>query len=344
MKVLKKDLRSGFVHVLVQSVEDLWYLSHIIDPNDKVRAKTERKIKIGGEDARNQKIIRKKMALSIVVEKVSYKDQNLRVLGTIVDGPDDVARGAHHSFNVGEQDDVQITKVHWPSWQLEKLEESMQEKESILLVLFDRQQALFALLSNAGYTLLSNLKGAVAKKDMEKQAKGNFWKEIAQQISVYLERYKCQSIIAASSPFWKTYVSEQIDESISKKVIYASVSSVDEQAISELLKRPELSGALKKDRSAKESLLVDDLLKTLSKDQLAYGFKDVSEKVNEGSVKEVVISDTYLLEARENNTYRKIDDLLRLAESMKAKVHIITTKEALKQIDGLGGIAGTLRW
>ena len=61
MKILKKDLKKGFAHLKTDSVEDLWYLSHIIDPGDSVRSSTERKIKIGGEDTRNQKVIRKKI-------------------------------------------------------------------------------------------------------------------------------------------------------------------------------------------------------------------------------------------------------------------------------------------
>jgi len=91
MRILKTDEKKGFKHLLLENQEDLWELSYIVESNDLVRGTTERKIKIGGEDARNQKVVRKKMTLSLRAEKTEYAHEVLKVLGTIVDGPDDVA-------------------------------------------------------------------------------------------------------------------------------------------------------------------------------------------------------------------------------------------------------------
>ena len=45
MKILKSDLKHGKVVVGVQSLDDLWHLSQIIDKGDLVSSKTTRKIK-----------------------------------------------------------------------------------------------------------------------------------------------------------------------------------------------------------------------------------------------------------------------------------------------------------
>ena len=92
MHILKHDRKQGFLHLKADAPEDLWLLSRLINPGDTVRGSTERKLKIGGEDARNQKIVRKKMTLTLTTEKAVYEHDALRLLGTITDGPDDVAR------------------------------------------------------------------------------------------------------------------------------------------------------------------------------------------------------------------------------------------------------------
>jgi protein pelota len=67
MKIHRKDYRKGFVKLEIQNLDDLWYISTIIDEGDRVSAKTERKIKLGGDDQRNTKIVKKKVWLTLIV-------------------------------------------------------------------------------------------------------------------------------------------------------------------------------------------------------------------------------------------------------------------------------------
>ena len=48
MQVIHLDVRKGEAKLKVQQMDDLWYLSHIIDIGDSVSGQTLRKIKIGG--------------------------------------------------------------------------------------------------------------------------------------------------------------------------------------------------------------------------------------------------------------------------------------------------------
>ncbi len=345
MQILKTDLKHGFVHVKIEHPEDLWYLSHIINPGDLVRGTTERKIKIGGEDARNQKVVRKKMTLTLRAEKIEYTKSSLRVLGVITDGPDDIPRGEYHSLVFQEGDAPSITKQKWLSWQLDKLKEASEgPKEKIMVLLFDRETALFALLNTQGHQVLSSMKGNVQKKDVEEYTKSNFYKELVKQLSDYDARYKTKSIIAASPAFWKDYLKKELTDELARKVIYATVSDTDESSLSELVRRPELKSALERDRSAKELSLVEDLLKAVSKDMAAYGIKEVEAKVSEGALKNILVSENLLMKLREEDGYDQLDSILKSAESGNADISIITTDEATKTLDGLGGIAGVRRW
>jgi len=45
MRILKKELKKGRITVQTETIDDLWYLSQIVEPGDKVSGKTLRKIK-----------------------------------------------------------------------------------------------------------------------------------------------------------------------------------------------------------------------------------------------------------------------------------------------------------
>lgn len=344
MHILKENPKEGFMHVRADAPEDLWLLSRLINPNDQVRGSTERKIKIGGEDARNQKVVRKKMTLTLKVEKAEYEHDSLRILGTILDGPDDIARGNHHSIIIQPGDDLKITKT-WLDWQRKKIEEATkQTKENILVVLFDREDALFCSLTNTGHTILARIKGDVAKKGEDGIATKDFWKTINEELKTYDERYKAKNIIAGSPAFWKDYLTTVLDPSLQKKTIYASISDTNEQTLQELLRRPEVKQALHDDRSAQEDSYLQELLGAIAKDKAAYGEKEIEEKANEGNLKNLLVSDNFLMKSREDNTYEHVENIMKTAEQGKATIFIIASKEAMKQLDGLGGIAGLIRW
>ena len=56
VKIIHKDLKHGMVKLRIDSAEDSWYLSSIIEPDDLLSGMTERKIKIGGTDPLDGKI------------------------------------------------------------------------------------------------------------------------------------------------------------------------------------------------------------------------------------------------------------------------------------------------
>jgi len=86
MKIIKKNLKKQELTLKIENLDDIWVLNQVIEPNDIVKGKTERKIKIGDSSDRNIKVVRKSIFLSIKVEKtdISENSEILRVLGTIL--------------------------------------------------------------------------------------------------------------------------------------------------------------------------------------------------------------------------------------------------------------------
>jgi protein pelota len=347
MKTIKKDLKHGIITIRTDSLDDLWYLSHLVEPGDVVRGRTERKIKIGDSDARKQAVVKKTVTLTLKVEKVEFHKYSnvLRISGLIEEGPDDIPKGSHHTISVEESTVLTIIKDKWLNYQLDKLYEATTSiKQKILAVLFDREEAIIALLKTRGYELLTKFKGDVSKKGVDEKVKGNLYKMIIDKLQEYEKRYDMKNIIIASPSFWKEYLLKEMSPEMAKKCTQATISAVDESAISELMKRPELKTVLEKDKAAKEIQMVDNLLKEISKDNACYGIKDCKEKVGIGAVKELFVTDNFILELREKDNYKDIDKLMRDCENADGKIHIISTDDAVKKLDGLGGVAGVLRW
>ncbi len=348
MKIIFSDFKKGEVKVKITTIDDLWYLSQIIDKNDIVKGETLRKIKIGQEE--NLKIVRKPVFLSISVEKTEFQRQSniFRISGTILEGPDDVQKGAYHTISVEINTTITIIKKQWLDFQMERLKEASSESgQKILLVVFDREEANFAHATTYGYEYLSELKGNVQKKDDAKKIESTFYKDIIEQIKQYSARYNINKIVVASPAFWKDYLVKEItDPELKKRIITATCSSADKTAFNEVLKRPEVETALKESRAVEEISLVEELLKEIMKGKLAiYGLQAVSDAADVGAIKTLLISDSYIQKTRETNEFERVDTVLKKVNDSKGKIMIISSEhEGGKQLDGLGGIAAILRY
>lgn len=347
MKILYQNLKKGIVKVKPENIDDLWYLSHILDKNDFIKGQTIRKIK-KQEEGRKAQITKKRVLLTIKVEKIEFKENTLRILGIVVEGPEDVPKASHHSFKVEENDIITITKEEWLRFQLDKLKQATEAKiPPILICILDREEAIFSLSKPRGYKILSSIKGEVAKKEERAVAKGGFYQEIIKLLKEYINRYKINNIIVASPAFWKEDLMKEIkDKELKEKIVLATCSSVGKGAINEVLKRPEMREVLKQVRSAKEIKLVEQLLEEIAKqEKAAYGIKEVELAANAGAILQLLITDSYITKMREQEKYDIIDNIMKITDKTKGNITIISSEhEGGKKLDGLGGIAAILRF
>ena len=126
----------------------------------------------------------------------------------------------------------------------------------------------------------------------------------------------------------------------------ATCSSVGENAINEVLKRPETENALKQDRIAREFRYVEELFTEISKNNLAsYGLKETKEAAIAGAVKTLLITDKFIQEKRMEDKYESIENMMKTVDTTKGDILIVSSdNEAGKKLDGLGGIAAILRY
>ncbi|MFH2020806.1 MAG: mRNA surveillance protein pelota [archaeon] len=349
MKLLVKDYKHMFIKAKVENIDDLWYLTYIIDKSDVLKSLTYRKIKLGGDEDRKSEVIKKPVVLAIDVEKLEFSKYSnvLRVSGTISEGTEDIPQGSHHTLTLEEGSEFSLQKKTLLNYQIEKIEESTKDtNQKILLCVHDREEAHFAVLKKYGYEILSELKGSVQKKADVKAESSDFFESIKKTIEEYDKRHGFSNIIIASPGFWKEYIQKLIKDDLKSKVVYATCSSVGVNGINEVMKRQEVKAVLKQERFASEINMVETLLEEIAKQGKAeYGLKNIKHAVDAGAVLELLITDGFIQKKRQDDTFEGIDRMMRQTENMNGEVHIISSEhEGGKKLDGLGGMGAILRY
>lgn len=345
MRILKSDWKAGSVTLLAEGPDDLWALSGILEPGDTLTGSTERKMKVGGSDEKSS-VARRRMTLTVTVEKVEYDGAQLRALGVITDGPDDVPRGDHHSFALEQGSQVTVTKTQWPSYVRRRLEESTRADSGILVLLFDREDARLYAVTRRGVDELLRLKGAVAKKGLEEKGVTNFYAEIVASLKEHDARHRFASIVAGAPGFWREYLERELPPELKGKTVFTTISAVEKTAIRELVARPEVAKLLRENATLRELAIVEEALVALAKGTLAYGAAEVAAAVDQGNVAALLVSEAAIRAARAKGAEhaQRLEALMRGAEATRAEVHVIASDEPAAKLDGLGGVAALKRW
>lgn len=347
MQITHSDFKKGTVELRVDDLEDLWYLSHLIDPGDLVKGKTTRKVKIG--DGENAKVVKKTLTLAVEAESVDFSTggNELRINGKIKEGPEDLPKDSYHAISLETGTDFTLTKKNWLEYQKSKLKEATEKRSTYLICLFDREEALFALTKKSGYEILTKIKGEVPKKSKDDSVKKDFYEEIIKLLQGYFERVKPENVIIASPAFYKEEVFKRISNSLLKeKMVLATCSDVEETSLDEVIKRPELAPLLKSSRLRKEKMVIEELLSEITKEGAAvYGFSETKKAIESGAVLKLLLTDEFVQKERASGNYQELDDLMKIVDSSQGEIHIISAEqESGKKLNGLGGIAAILRY
>jgi protein pelota len=343
MKITKTDYKHGKVDILIDHLDDLWYLLQIIDPTDRISGKTTRKIKKTEEGA----AVKKTLWLEIAAEQVEL-GSTLRVSGTVTQGPEDIPLGSYHSFSLQPGSNIALTKDVWPGYQRQRLEEAEKaNKVPLIICVFDREEALIARTTPSGIDLMVHMKGQVSKKRVDAGGEKDFYAELIAKLQEASTRYKPQHIIIASPSFWKEELLKKVNDiTLKKKFVQATCSGVGRGAIDEVLRRPEVKAALASERVASELALMEEVLVEVSKQGVAkYGIKDVKMACEAGAIRDLLVTDKLITKRKAEGTFDELYTIMKAVDQARGKVHIISSSHnGGERLDGIGGIACLLRY
>ena len=331
MKIIKKDVKHNIITVKPETEDDLWVLEKIVMPGDLISGKTIRGIEIERGDKREK--VKKTIFVKISAEKVEYSENQLRVGGKIIEGPEDVSH-SYHTFEIKVGNPVTIEK-EWSKYMIDELYAARKKREPILICVLDDEEASFALLTER-LKQLTTIKG-VTGKSLGEADKRNYYKELVKYMEDVSKRFGANKIILAGPGFTKENLIKQIKDDFRKKIFVDTVAHTGETGIQEVLKRGIVDKIIKDSSISEETQLVEKFFEEISKNgPVTYGEEEVKKAVDMGAVEKLLISDTFV---------RRNEQLLKSTEQKGGSVKIISTEhEAGKRLENMGGIAAFLRY
>lgn len=345
MIILKQSAKTGEVKVKVNSYEDLWHLYHVISSGDFVSGKSSRSVKYG------EKSEKKTFFLKVEAEKVELHEtsNSLRVLGKIVEGPDEVPHN-HHTFEINPKTIVTITKTKWKNYELERLKDAVKSstKAKMLVCVFEIGEANFGILRDYGLQMLGDYAMSVPGKRSEflkehEKAKEDFLKELGKNLLNLAETHKVNKILLGANQFdIDSFMNANYkNEKLKEMLVTANVSTNDITGINELLRNEKIEKIIDESRIAKETKKVEKFMEELARNGLIiYGLKEVKEASDMGAVKELLITDRLIREKKE-----EAESIIETVERNKGEIVIVSAEhDAGRKLHHFGGIAGFLRY
>ena len=356
MQIIADNTRTGELVVQVDTLDDLWVLYNIIKPDDRVRARTLRRVVLREGDAGE----RKPMTLTLRVENVEFYEfsNRLRILGTILEGPDDfVAIGEHHTFNVEAGTRLTIFKDQWLRSDIERIRKNLERKDQtlILAIAIESGLANIALLSNYSLTPVTEIHENIPGKRYEKQAQkemtDSFFSQITTMILDHTQRYEIGMIILCGPGFTKEQYADILRDALKKtnkspEIRTLGASSGEISAIHEILKNGTVAAFSSDIIIAQDGSYMAEFLERLGKGEatIMYGIKEVELAAEMGAVDVLMICDV-LLRVGDIAERKRIDGILNTVEQNRGKIHIMSSATpAGDQLLSYGKIAGLLRF
>lgn len=346
MRVTNRSLkgREGEIAVTVETLDDLWHLKYIIEKGDLVFALTKRKADTSSDKIRPEKVEKIKVRLGIRVEEMEFHKfaNRLRIHGLIEHGMD---TGSYHTLNVEIGTNLSIIKEHWKNDQFQRIQdaEEASKRPKVVIVAVEEGDADIGFVHHYGIEIYSHIRQSSGKR--ETSLRNEFFKEIVDQLRNAVP--EDASIVIAGPGFTKDdflKYFQEIAAGLASKALTEDTSMIGMSGFQEVLRRGAVDRIMQESRIARESALMEDLIREISMDgKAAYGLADVKNALDYGAIDTLLIADETLREGREKG--EDIDRLLMEVEQAQGKVVVFSTAfEPGEKLHKLGGIAAILRF
>ncbi|MCW4005701.1 MAG: mRNA surveillance protein pelota [Candidatus Bathyarchaeota archaeon] len=354
MQITEKNLRQGFIKVVPNSQDDLWHLYNIIYPDDEVYAFTSRAIKSDGEANRPKSAERVSAFMGVRVENVAWDKflGKLRVHGIIIHAPDIIPTGAHHTISASLNKPLTIVKKEWPKHALDRLQLASEAEKPLLIVAIDDEGYAIAETKQYGVEIKVDERVKLpGKYEAEKRttATNEYFKRALNSL-LQLWEPSHNVIVIVGVGFIKngfvSYVKANNKAAAQSIGDVKSVNNGGTSGIYEAVRSGVLLKAAHQMRLVEETQAMEEVLKRLGKEDatITYGLDAVEAAVQCGAVEKLIVADTLLREAEEEQRLR-LEKAMREVEYRKGSVIVVSTEhEAGAKLLALAGIAALLRF
>ncbi|WP_267162734.1 mRNA surveillance protein pelota [Halovenus salina] len=332
-----------------ETVDDLWHLSHVIEPDDRVAGDTTRRIQRNDDQLRDTGGEREHLWVELGVDDVEFARfaNRLRVSGVIEDCSREDQLGLHHTVNVEEHDEIEVEK-HWKPDQRERIEEAVEATDNpdVVVATVGEGEAHVHTVEQFGTEERASITGPTGKGDYARPRS-----ELFEELTAVLKRSGADAIILAGPGFTKQDALEHIEENapaVAEAVTTVNTSSVGDRGVHEVLKRGAVEDVQQQTRIAAESALIDELTERIAEgNKMAYGPAQVAEAAEFGAVEELLVLDSDLRRERAGDGDWSIDadEVIETTEQKGGDMTVFSDEfDPGQQLANLGGIAALLRY
>lgn len=339
--------------VVPDSTDDLWHLTHVIEPGDRVAGDTSRRIQRNDEQLRDTGGEREHMRVTIEVKSVEFHRfaNRLRIGGTILACAREDQVGHHHTLNVEEYDEIEISK-EWKPDQLERVEEATKavDQPDVAVATVEEGSAAIYTIADHGVDEYASFTGPTGKGEFADDRTTLF-----DDLGTALQHADIDAVVFAGPGFTKRDAHDHITDEfsdIAETIRIVDSSAGGKRGVHEVLARGVIEEIREQTRIAEETRLLDELQDRIANgEKVAYGPAAVNEAVEFGAVDHLLIVDEILRRERngtpeaESEWEIEADELLHNTEQQGGSITVFSKEyDPGQQLANLGGIAALLRY
>ena len=340
------------VTLVPESLDDLWHLSHVVEPGDRVAGDTTRRIQRNDDDLRDTGGEREHMWVELEVEGVEFAKfaNRLRVSGVIADCSREDQLDFHHTLNVEQRDEMEVEKV-WKPDQRDRLEESVEATDNpdVAIATVEEGRAYVHTVAQYGTEERASITGPTGKSAWGDGARPR--DELFDELAEVIGRMDVDAIILAGPGFTKgdalSYIEEE-NPDLAADITTVDTSGVGDRGVHEVLKRGAVDEVQTRTRIAEEAELVDELTERIATGEaVGYGPEAVAEAADYGAIDHLLVLDERLRSERgpDSEWAVDVDRIVETTERKGGEVTVFSGEfDPGQQLRNLGGIAALLRY
>jgi len=338
VKIIEDNRKDSTLILMINTIDDLWYLKNILDKDDHIITSVFRRQEQNADLNRSKSMERKKIKVMLRIEKIDFLPytDNLKILGEIIEGENS---GSYQSVMIGVDDEITIIK-NLDSGEQEFLRESVDNyyKNVVVFVSLDDESCIIALMKSYGIQEIADISSKKPGKDYGSSGEETgYYKEI---ITSLKNIKNPASIIILGPGFEHTKLYSKIhDDPFFNNITVYDFPETDngKRGIYEFMADKKSADVLKGARLAADEKLIENFLINLNKTGLSvYGYDELVKYAKMNMLEDILISESKFKDPETRELLNEITGI---------NVHVISdytdSGEIIKQF---GGYCGILRY
>ncbi|GMI12287.1 hypothetical protein TrRE_jg8597, partial [Triparma retinervis] len=285
MKLLSRKISAkdggGELHVVPELNSDVWHLFNLLESSDQITMSTVRKVKSEGSTG-TVRSTKQRLRLTIKMKgKPTYDatTSTLRISGTNVAESSFVKMGAFHTFTLGLNDAIKISKSCWDYVHLERIKSACDFSKSASLAAVVLQQdglAHVCLITEHMTVTKAKVETSIPKKrsdkawgtrNQEKQV-GKFYRKLYEALVAHVDFKYVQCVLVGGPGFapgdWMGWVWDEARRCENRSLlehrdrfVTVRASSGHKHAVDEIINDPAVRGKITETKASRDVAVLD---------------------------------------------------------------------------------------